>query len=138
MSCSVSGGEKSSQAFQVSQDRLFCRIDSIVQLSLLSLHVMPLDWLEKDKVHLGEELSDVLIYLIRLSERCHVNLPAAVMRKFKMNAQKYPTSVKDADSEDKTADPVATNTESSLDSESVAIDRALLLTHPLTGVMCVA
>ena len=50
------------------------------------------DWTEKDRVHLGEELSDVLIYLVRLSERCHVDLPAAAIRKFRLNAEKYPTS----------------------------------------------
>ena len=41
-------------------------------------------------MHLGEELSDVLIYLVRLAERCHVDLPSAVTRKFELNAQKYP------------------------------------------------
>lgn len=48
-------------------------------------------WKIEDKVHLGEELSDVLIYLVRLSDRCHVNLPAAVIRKFELNTQRYPT-----------------------------------------------
>ena len=71
---------------------------------------------------MGEELSDVLIYLVRLSERCHVNLSAAVLRKFEINAQKYPASVKDTEST-KTTNPITTNTESSVDSESVAIYR---------------
>lgn len=48
------------------------------------------DWTEEDKVHLGEELSDVLIYLVRLAERCHVDLPSAVVRKLQQNAEKYP------------------------------------------------
>ncbi len=39
---------------------------------------------------MGQELSDVLIYLVRLAEQCHVDLPAAVLDKFKLNAQKYP------------------------------------------------
>ena len=39
---------------------------------------------------MGEELSDVLIMLVRLSDRCHVDLPVAVARKFELNAQKYP------------------------------------------------
>ena len=47
-------------------------------------------WTEEDKVHLGEELANVLVLLIRLSNHCHVNLPAAVLRKFELNAQKYP------------------------------------------------
>lgn len=50
------------------------------------------DWTEEEKVHLGEELSDVLIYLIRLSEKCQVDLPAAVMRKISKNKEKYPAS----------------------------------------------
>ena len=32
----------------------------------------------------------MLIYLVRLAEQCHVDLPAAVLEKFKLNAQKYP------------------------------------------------
>ena len=48
------------------------------------------DWTTEDKVHLGEELSDVLIYLVRLADRCHVDLPAAAIRKFQLNAEKYP------------------------------------------------
>lgn len=47
-------------------------------------------WREEDRVHLGEELSDVLIYLVRLAERCHVDLPAAAIRKFQLNHEKYP------------------------------------------------
>ena len=47
-------------------------------------------WTEEDKVHLGVELTNVLVLLIRLSDHCHVNLPAAVLRKFELNAQKYP------------------------------------------------
>ena len=35
----------------------------------------------------------MLIYLVRLAERCHVDLPAAVVRKFQLNAEKYPATV---------------------------------------------
>ena len=45
---------------------------------------------EKEKSHLGEELSDVLLYLIRLADRCHVDLSTAVKDKLKKNAIKYP------------------------------------------------
>jgi dCTP diphosphatase len=48
------------------------------------------DWSEKDKEHLGEELSDVLIYLIRLSDKCNINLNKVVLDKFKKNEIKYP------------------------------------------------
>ncbi|XP_038059197.1 uncharacterized protein LOC119730396 [Patiria miniata] len=48
------------------------------------------DWSEKDKKHLGQELSDVLMYLIRLAEKCHVDLPRAAMEKVGLNAKKYP------------------------------------------------
>eukprot|EP00057_Strongylocentrotus_purpuratus_P030021 XP_780495.3 PREDICTED: dCTP pyrophosphatase 1 [Strongylocentrotus purpuratus] len=48
------------------------------------------DWSEKDKVHLGQELSDVLIYLIRLAQKCHIDLPAAALDKIALNALKYP------------------------------------------------
>ena len=38
----------------------------------------------------GEELSDVLLYLVRLADACHVDLAEAVLRKLTKNADKYP------------------------------------------------
>jgi len=48
------------------------------------------DWSEEEKTHLGEELSDVLIYLVRLADKCKVDLPTAVLRKLAINNDKYP------------------------------------------------
>nr|GLL30838.1 dCTP pyrophosphatase 1-like [Ipomoea trifida] len=48
------------------------------------------DWDEAEKVHLGEELSDVLLYLIRLSDMCGIDLGKAALRKVQLNALKYP------------------------------------------------
>ncbi|KAK1260658.1 hypothetical protein QJS04_geneDACA002373 [Acorus gramineus] len=48
------------------------------------------DWEESDKEHLGEELSDVLLYLIRLSDMCGIDLDEAVTKKIVKNAIKYP------------------------------------------------
>ena len=50
------------------------------------------EFTDKEKKHLGQELSDVLIYLIRLSQLCHIDLPQAVLDKFEHNAAKYPSS----------------------------------------------
>ncbi|XP_055936097.1 dCTP pyrophosphatase 1-like [Argiope bruennichi] len=50
------------------------------------------DWTDEDKEHLSQELSDVLIYLLRLSEKCHIDLPKAVLKKIVLNEQKYPAS----------------------------------------------
>ncbi|GBN46523.1 hypothetical protein AVEN_221740-1 [Araneus ventricosus] len=50
------------------------------------------DWTNEDKEHLSQELSDVLIYLLRLSEKCRIDLPAAVLKKIALNEQKYPAS----------------------------------------------
>ena len=51
------------------------------------------DWKEEDKVHLGEELSDVLLYLVRLSDICGIDLGKAALRKVDLNAIKYPVSL---------------------------------------------
>ncbi|XP_041457052.1 dCTP pyrophosphatase 1-like isoform X2 [Lytechinus variegatus] len=51
------------------------------------------DWSDEDKVHLGQELSDVLIYLIRLAQKCHIDLPTAALDKIALNAHKYPAAV---------------------------------------------
>ncbi|KAK6937874.1 NTP pyrophosphohydrolase MazG, putative catalytic core [Dillenia turbinata] len=48
------------------------------------------EWEEEEKVHLGEELSDVLLYLVRLSDVCGVDLGKAALRKIELNAIKYP------------------------------------------------
>ena len=43
-------------------------------------------WAEEEREHLGEELSDVLLYLVRLADRCHIDLPAAALRKLEKRA----------------------------------------------------
>lgn len=51
------------------------------------------DWTEAEREHLAHELSDVLIYLVELAEKCHVDLPRAVLRKMALNRSKYPASM---------------------------------------------
>ncbi|KAL8104578.1 hypothetical protein AgCh_028697 [Apium graveolens] len=51
------------------------------------------DWKEEEKQHLGEELSDVLLYLVRLSDICGVDLGKAALRKMELNAIKYPAKL---------------------------------------------
>ena len=63
-----------------------------LEISYYHLATLYTGWTEKDKVRVGEELSDVLIILVQLSDRCHVNLPAAVTRKLQLNAEKYPAN----------------------------------------------
>ncbi|XP_031101294.1 dCTP pyrophosphatase 1-like [Ipomoea triloba] len=48
------------------------------------------DWDEAEKIHLGEELSDVLLNLVRLSDVCGIDLGKAALRKVQLNALKYP------------------------------------------------
>ncbi len=38
----------------------------------------------------GDEVADVLIYLVQLADRCQVDLAGAVGRKLEKNARKYP------------------------------------------------
>ncbi|XP_002528829.2 dCTP pyrophosphatase 1 [Ricinus communis] len=48
------------------------------------------NWKASDKEHLGEELSDVLLYLIRLADICGIDLGDAAAKKIVKNAIKYP------------------------------------------------
>ncbi|XP_066318438.1 uncharacterized protein [Miscanthus floridulus] len=48
------------------------------------------DWDDDEKEHLGEELADVLLYLVRLSDMCCVDLGKAALRKMEINARKCP------------------------------------------------
>ena len=50
------------------------------------------DWSEQDKHHVGQELSDCLLNLVRLAQKCHVDLPTEALRKIEHNRQKYPAS----------------------------------------------
>ena len=59
-------------------------------LHICQPHTCAVGWTDAEREHLGQELSDVLIYLVRLAEQCHIDLPAAVLDKFKLNAVKYP------------------------------------------------
>ncbi|XP_065054443.1 dCTP pyrophosphatase 1-like [Rhopilema esculentum] len=47
-------------------------------------------WTEKDLLNVRHELSDVLILLVRLADKCKVDLAKAVVEKVKLNEQKYP------------------------------------------------
>ncbi|KAJ0051317.1 hypothetical protein Pint_01457 [Pistacia integerrima] len=58
------------------------------------------DWKEEEKVHLGEELSDVLLYLVRLSDMCGVDLGKAALRKVELNAIKYPVTLSKTSSDE--------------------------------------
>ena len=49
-------------------------------------------WKDEKLVHLGEEMADVLLYLLRLADRCGIDLPMAAQRKLQINGIKYPAS----------------------------------------------
>ncbi|MGF1716287.1 nucleotide pyrophosphohydrolase [Photobacterium chitinilyticum] len=42
------------------------------------------------KAHLEEEIADVLMYLVRLADKCDVDIMAACQKKLYKNEQKYP------------------------------------------------
>ncbi|KAL3813023.1 hypothetical protein ACJIZ3_014291 [Penstemon smallii] len=50
------------------------------------------NWSCEDKEHLEEELSDVLLYLIQLSDVCGLDLGKAALTKIVKNAKKYPVN----------------------------------------------
>ncbi|KAK3595779.1 hypothetical protein CHS0354_025415 [Potamilus streckersoni] len=45
---------------------------------------------EDERKHVGQEMSDVLVYLVRLADKCQIDLSAAVLEKIGLNAEKYP------------------------------------------------
>ena len=40
--------------------------------------------------HLGEEMADVMVYLLQIADRCDIDVAAAIDRKIALNAIKYP------------------------------------------------
>ena len=45
------------------------------------------------KKEVGEELADILIYLVRLADRLDIDLLAEAAQKVKLNAKKYPVEL---------------------------------------------
>jgi len=45
---------------------------------------------DSQRQHAGEEIADVLLYLVRLADKLDIDIPAAVARKLALNAEKYP------------------------------------------------
>ena len=43
--------------------------------------------------HVGEEMSDVLLYLVRMADRCYIDLGIAAVEKLAQNALRYTTQV---------------------------------------------
>ena len=48
------------------------------------------EWTEDKRVHLGEELADVLLYVLRLADKCGIDIAEATEKKLAKNARKYP------------------------------------------------
>ena len=51
------------------------------------------DWTVEDRTQLGEELADVLSYVLRLADVCEIDLPAAFLDKLSKNRAKYPAEL---------------------------------------------
>ena len=47
----------------------------------------------EDRQAAGEELADILLYLVRLSDRLGIDLREAALRKLEKNAAKYPAEL---------------------------------------------
>jgi len=101
----VTLNELCEQVAQFAKDRDWDQFHSVRNLVLAMVGEVGevaeiLQWTSDDKVNkllnsggrerLAEELSDVLIYLIRIADRAGVDLETAVREKLSANNQKYP------------------------------------------------
>lgn len=59
---------------------------------IASVNCLTTDFSQEERDHVGQEMSDILIYLVRLADRCRIDLPSAVLQKIEHNAQKYPVN----------------------------------------------
>ena len=50
-------------------------------------------WTDAKRQHLGDEMADVLMYLVRLADKCGIDLPAVADSKIRKNQAKYPASL---------------------------------------------
>uniref|UniRef100_A0A2N9IKI2 dCTP pyrophosphatase 1 n=1 Tax=Fagus sylvatica TaxID=28930 RepID=A0A2N9IKI2_FAGSY len=77
------------------------------------------DWKDEEKQHVGEELSDVLLYLVRLSDICGIDLGKAALRKIGLNAIKYPVKLSKGSNKKFTQINAADNSDSKSNSDGV-------------------
>ena len=63
---------------------------SLRNLSIEEMYELADAILEEDTDEVKEELGDIMIYLIRLSDKLDINLEQAVIDKMKINEEKYP------------------------------------------------
>lgn len=87
--------ERAWQKFHTPRNLLLALVGEVGELSEIfqwrgDAGADPSLWSAEDRVHLGQELSDVLLYLVRLSDVCGIDLPAAARSKMAANAAKYP------------------------------------------------
>ncbi|XP_078284312.1 glutamyl-tRNA(Gln) amidotransferase subunit B, mitochondrial [Rhinoraja longicauda] len=48
------------------------------------------DWTDTERTAVAHELSDVLLYLVELSDKCGIDLSRAILEKLQLNRSKYP------------------------------------------------
>ena len=48
---------------------------------------------EKEMRHVGEEIADVFIYLVRLADKLNVDIEKAVLEKIEVNESRYPVEM---------------------------------------------
>lgn len=73
--------------------RAFLSFLTYLKVKIIYYALFYTDWSPKEKQHLAQELSDVLVYLVRLAEKCHVDLPKEVVAKIALNDKKYPADL---------------------------------------------
>lgn len=48
---------------------------------------------ERDLEHVKEEIADIFIYLIRLSDKLNIDIEKAIIEKIELNEKKYPVNL---------------------------------------------
>ena len=48
---------------------------------------------DQDRLRIKEEMADILIYLIQISDKLDINLEKVVLEKIKLNEKKYPIDI---------------------------------------------
>lgn len=87
--------ERDWEQFHTPRNLLLALVGEIGELSELfqwrgEVEPMLTGWSDADRTRLGEELADCLLYLVRLSDRCGVDLAEAALMKIEKNRVKYP------------------------------------------------
>ena len=86
-----------SKAVQSTLVQITCKVLCCVRAAVHRLHILNRfgrsGFSETERQEVADEISDCLMYAVRLADRCWIDLPQAILAKIELNSKKYPVDL---------------------------------------------